>query len=199
MNTIVWLAVGYLVGSIPFAFLMARRVRGVDLRRLGSGNVGAANVMRTAGPRAAVAVAALDAAKGAAAVFVAQRAGGGGAAAVAGVGAVLGHVWPMWLSFRGGKGVATAFGVFVVLAPEVTLLCLLGFVGTVAVTRYVSLGSLVSTVALPPLIYLTGGPAFVVAASAMVAALIVERHRPNMARLRAGTERRLGQPAACDK
>lgn len=185
---------GYLLGSVPFAFLLARRLRGVDLRRTGSGNVGATNVMRTAGPRTAMAVVALDVMKGAVAVMLVDRAAPGSVAPVAaGVAAILGHVYPVWLRFRGGKGVATAFGVFGVLAPPGAMLGLACFVATVWATRYVSLGSIVGTLALAPFAYLTAAPTPVVVAALMTAALVIDRHRPNLARLQAGTESRLGQ------
>ena len=195
--TIVLVLVGaYLLGSIPFAFLIARRWRGVDLRRSGSGNVGATNVMRTAGTRTAVAVVALDIIKGAAVVVLADRAVPGAfAPSAAGVAAIVGHIYPVWLRFRGGKGVATSFGVFVMLAPLGAIVCLCCFLGTVWVTRYVSLGSLVATLALAPTAYLADAPRPVVTAALATAALVVGRHRSNLSRLQSGTESRLGQRA----
>lgn len=184
----------YLLGSVPFAFLLARRLRGIDLRRAGSGNVGATNVMRTAGPRTAVAAMVLDVIKGAAVVMLVDRAVPGIVApAAAGVAAVLGHIYPVWLRFRGGKGVATAFGVFGILAPLGAVICFGCFLGTVWATRYVSLGSVVGTLALGPIAYLTHAPTPVVVAALMTTALVIDRHRPNLARLQAGTESRLGQ------
>ncbi len=183
---------GYLAGSVPFAFLLARRA-GIDVRVVGSGNVGAANVMRTTGTGRAIAVMALDVAKGAVAVLVAHLASGGAAlAALTGAAAVVGHVYPVWLRFHGGKGVAVAAGVFAVLAPVATGVAALLFLITVWTTRYVSLGSVAATVALPPTAWLTGAPAAVVGTAWGTAALIVFRHRTNLRRLRDGTERRLG-------
>ncbi len=194
MTLALLLLAGYLLGSVPFAFLLARRLRGVDLRRAGSGNVGATNVMRTAGPRTAIAVVTLDVIKGAAVVMLVNRAVPGMAApAAAGVAAVLGHIYPVWLRFKGGKGVATAFGVFGMLAPLGSIICFLCFLGTVWATRYVSLGSVVATLALGPIAYVTDAPTPVVIAAVMTTALVIERHRPNLARLQAGTESRLGQ------
>jgi glycerol-3-phosphate acyltransferase PlsY len=183
---------GYLAGSVPFAFLLARRA-GIDVRVVGSGNVGAANVMRTTGTGRAIAVMALDVAKGVVAVLLANLASGGAAlAALTGAAAVVGHVYPVWLRFHGGKGVAVAAGVFAVLSPVATGVAALLFLITVWTTRYVSLGSVAATVALPPTAWLTGAPAAVVGTAWGTAALIVFRHRSNLRRLRDGTERRLG-------
>jgi glycerol-3-phosphate acyltransferase PlsY len=182
----------YGIGSIPFALLLAR-VHGADLRRVGSGNLGAANVMRASGATAGVIVAVLDMLKGATAVVIAQRLSDEPSApALAGLAAVIGHVYPLWLRFRGGKGVATACGVFATLTPAAIGPALGIFVVVVAVTRYVSLGSILASVALPPIAYGLGADTPVVVAAFSIAALIVFRHRSNLTRLRAGTERRLG-------
>jgi len=185
---------GYLLGSIPFAWLLAKRVGGVDIRLIGSGNVGAANAYRGAGPAVAMMVVALDLAKGACAVLIASRAGHGpGVQVASGVAAVVGHVFPVWLGFHGGKGVATACGAFAVLAPVATALAGLVFVATVWGTRYVSLGSLGAVVILPPLAYYLAAPAAVVIGALVCAMIIIERHRPNLARLQHGVEPRLGR------
>jgi len=184
---------GYLAGSVPFAFLLAKRA-GIDVRVVGSGNVGAANVMRTTGTGRAIAVMSLDVAKGAAAVALAQLATGGGAlAAATGAAAVVGHIYPVWLRFHGGKGVAVAAGAFAVLAPLATAAAAALFVVTVWLTRYVSLGSIAATLALPPAAWLAGAPTVVVSVATGTAALILFRHRANLARLLAGTERRMGR------
>jgi glycerol-3-phosphate acyltransferase PlsY len=186
---------GYLAGSVPFAFLLARRA-GIDVRFAGSGNVGAANVLRTTGTGRAVLVMALDVAKGAAAVAVAHLSNAGAATiAVTGAAAVVGHVYPVWLRFHGGKGVAVAAGVFAVLTPLATLIACGFFLAVVRATRLISLGSLAATVALPPAAWLSGAPLAVVIAAAGTAGLIVFRHRANIRRLRAGTERRMGARA----
>jgi acyl phosphate:glycerol-3-phosphate acyltransferase len=183
----------YLIGSIPFALLLARRWGAADLRLVGSGNLGAANVLRASGVKAGVLVAVLDVAKGAASVMLAQRLGGNAAAAAAaGLAAVVGHVYPVWLRFRGGKGVATACGVFSVLTPAAIPPALTLFVITVWLTKYVSLGSVLASMALPPLAYAMGSPAPAVAAASGAAVIIVFRHRSNLLRIRAGTERRIG-------
>jgi glycerol-3-phosphate acyltransferase PlsY len=186
------IVVAYMIGSIPFALLLARRL-GADLRRTGSGNLGAANVVRASGWTAGLSVAALDVAKGAVSVLLAARISENASApALAGVAAVVGHVYPVWLRFRGGKGVATACGVFSVLTPAAVPPALAVFVGTVWLTKYVSAGSVLATMALPPIAYAVGSPAPAVLAACAVAALIVFRHRSNLVRLRTGTERRLG-------
>jgi acyl phosphate:glycerol-3-phosphate acyltransferase len=183
---------GYLAGSVPFAFLLARRA-GIDVRIAGSGNVGAANVLRTAGARRAVLVMALDVAKGAAAVVLAHAAIGGVAAgALTGAAAIVGHIYPVWLRFHGGKGVAVAAGVFSVLAPAATAIAALLFLVTVWMTRYVSLGSVAATLALPPAAWLAGESGAVVFAAAGTASLILFRHRANLRRLRSGIEPRMG-------
>jgi acyl phosphate:glycerol-3-phosphate acyltransferase len=183
--------VGYLAGSVPFAFLLARHA-GIDVRSAGSGNVGAANVLRTTGKWRGVIVMALDVAKGAAAVaFAHQTSAGNGVAALTGAAAVVGHVYPVWLRFHGGKGVAVAAGVFGVLTPAATAMAMSLFLVTVWMTRYVSLGSVAATLALPPIAWVTGAPGVVVGSAAGTAGLILFRHRSNLRRLRLGTERRL--------
>lgn len=184
---------GYLLGSIPFALLTARRWSLVDLRHVGSGNLGAANVMRASGVKAGVLVALLDMLKGAASVVLAERLSANAAApALAGFAAIVGHIYPIWLRFRGGKGVATACGVFSVLTPLAVPPALAVFVASVWMTKYISLGSVLASIALPPLAYAVGGPVPTVVAALAASAIIVFRHRSNVVRLRAGTERRVG-------
>ena len=147
---------GYLAGSVPFAFLLARRA-GIDVRVAGSGNVGAANVLRTAGVGRAMSVMALDIGKGALAVALAHLSNAGSAtAAAAGAAAVVGHIYPVWLRFHGGKGVAVAAGVFAVLTPLATALAFGLFLVTVRITRVISLGSIAATITLPPAAWLAG-------------------------------------------
>ena len=185
--------VAYLIGSIPFALLLARRFGEADLRRVGSGNLGAANVMRASGVAAGLLVAALDMTKGAASVWLAARGSAGAALpAAAGLAAIIGHIYPVWLRFRGGKGVATACGVFAVLTPLALPPALAVFVAVVWMTKYISLGSVVATIALPPLAYALGSPAPSVLVAFAAAIVIVFRHRSNVWRLRTGTEPRLG-------
>jgi acyl phosphate:glycerol-3-phosphate acyltransferase len=183
---------GYLAGSVPFAFLLARTA-GIDVRVAGSGNVGAANVLRTTGTWRGVAVMGLDVAKGALAVFLASLTSSGATlTSLAAAAAVVGHIYPVWLRFHGGKGVAVAAGVFAVLTPVATLIAAVLFLVIVSVTRYVSLGSIAATLALPPAAWLSGEPKPIVIAAAGTGALILFRHRGNIRRLRAGTERRMG-------
>lgn len=195
MNSVESILIGYGIGSLPLGYLVASRLKGIDLRRVGSGNVGAANVYRTAGLALALIVVLVDVAKGASSVLFAARLTTGGAEPVAaGVAAIIGHVYPVWLRFHGGKGVATACGVFWMLAPLATAVSATLFVITVWLTRYVSLGSVIATAALPPLAWLTDDSVPVIAGSVVAAAIVIQRHRVNLARLQNGTERRLQTP-----
>ena len=186
-------ACGYLVGSIPFAYLLARR-RGIDLRRVGSGNVGATNVLRTSGAAQAVLAMCLDAAKGAVAVLVARAFATAPATVVAaGLASIIGHIYPPWLGFRGGKGVATAAGMFAVLAPLPLGIAGVVFVLAVWVMRYISVGSMTAAIALSASAAASEGPSALAVGAAVAALIIVHRHRGNLARLVSGTERRVGQ------
>ena len=184
---------GYIVGSIPFAWLVARQLGTEDLRNAGSGNLGAANVWRTSGASAGLLVAALDIAKGVASVLVAERfAAGDAVPAAAGAAAIIGHMYPVWLRLRGGKGVATACGVFAVLTPAAALLAVGIFAVGVLTTKYVSVGSVLGSVALPLAAYGLGSSQPAVNAALGVSALVVFRHRSNLVRVLEGTERRIG-------
>lgn len=186
---------GYLAGSVPFAYLLAR-LKGIDVRIAGSGNVGAANVLRTTGPWRGVIVMSLDVAKGIGAVAIAHMLAGGTALiALTGAAAVVGHIYPVWLRFHGGKGVAVAAGVFTVLSPGATAVAVGLFFVIAWITRYVSLASMAATVALPPAAWIVGAPLSVVLVAAGTAVLILFRHRSNWSRLRRGTERRMGARA----
>jgi glycerol-3-phosphate acyltransferase PlsY len=185
----------YLMGSIPFAQLLSRR-RGIDLRRVGSGNVGASNVLRTLGVRPAVVAVMLDAVKGTVAVLVAQRLTNGVAAPVmAGLASMIGHVYPVWLRFRGGKGVATAAGAFAVLTPVAVAAAVGVFLLTVALTRFISVGSMAAALTLAGWAIASDAPTVVGIGAAVGAALVIIGHRANVLRLVAGTERRVGQRA----
>ena len=188
----------YLMGSIPFAQLLSTR-RGIDLRRVGSGNVGATNVLRTLGVRPAVLAMMLDAVKGTVAVLIAQRLTNGVAAPVAaGLASMIGHVYPVWLRFRGGKGVATAAGAFAVLTPVAAAVAVGVFLLTVAVTRFISVGSMVAALTLAGWAIASDAPTIVAIGAAIGAALVIVGHRANVLRLVAGTERRVGQRGVTD-
>jgi glycerol-3-phosphate acyltransferase PlsY len=193
---VVGVVVAYLIGSVPFALIIAKRWGEPDLRRIGSGNLGAANVLRSSGVTAGVLVALLDVGKGAAGVMLAARLDGSNTApAVAGFAAIVGHIYPVWLRFRGGKGVATACGVFTALAPVAVPPALAVFLVAAWLTKYISVGSVLASAALPPIAYAMGTPMPIVAAAVAAAALIVFRHRSNLARVWLGTERRIGARA----
>ena len=188
----------YLMGAIPFAQLLSKR-RGIDLRRVGSGNVGATNVLRTLGVRPAVLAMMLDAVKGTVAVLIAQRLTNGVAAPVAaGLASMIGHVYPVWLRFRGGKGVATAAGAFAVLTPVAAAVAVGVFLLTVAVTRFISVGSMVAALTLAAWAIASDAPTIVAIGAAIGAALVIVGHRANVLRLVAGTERRVGQRGVTD-
>ncbi|MGA1268722.1 MAG: glycerol-3-phosphate 1-O-acyltransferase PlsY [Gemmobacter sp.] len=187
--------VGYLLGSVPFGILMARAFGLGDLRKVGSGNIGATNVLRTGNRTAAALTLGLDAAKGAAAVLIARAAGlAEDAAALAGLAAFLGHLFPVWIGFRGGKGVATFLGTLLALAPLAGVAACATWLVTAAVFRISSLSALVAA-ALAPLYMLALGEGGALAA-ALMAALVYVRHGANIARLRAGTEPRIGAKGA---
>ena len=189
------LVAAYLLGSISFAVVLVRVFRGVDVRREGSGNAGATNVLRTSGKRLATLTMLLDVGKGTLAVLLMQAVTYDplwlGAAACA---AVLGHVFPVWFGFRGGKGVATAVGGFSVLCPLAVLAVVAVFVAVVAATRFVSLGSITAACVLPlTMRLLFHAPDPEVAAASAVAILLIVSHRANIRRILEGTERRLGR------
>lgn len=185
----------YLLGSISFAVLVVRAKTGRDIRSEGSGNAGATNVLRSYGKKLALLVAFADVAKGAAAVFLMRLVTADPRwAAAAGFAAILGHVFPVFYGFRGGKGVATAVGAFLALSPLALLVCLAVFLAIVAATRYVSLGSVVALALLPPVAGLFfHAPRAVVTVAGLTAILIVAKHLPNLKRLARGEERKLGR------
>jgi acyl phosphate:glycerol-3-phosphate acyltransferase len=189
----------YLLGSTPFAYFAGRVLRGIDLREHGSGNLGATNVYRTLGAAAAIVVLLLDAAKGAVPVLVfpaVTGASGEGWPVAFGIAAIVGHVRPYAGWFKGGgKGVATASGVFAALAPVPFLAAFVTFVAVVGVTRYVSLGSMLGAVALATTVVWREGPRSMLTTVAVaIAAFVVWTHRANIGRLRRGEESRLGRP-----
>jgi acyl phosphate:glycerol-3-phosphate acyltransferase len=199
MRPLLVLLSAYLLGSIPFGYILVRLVAGADIRESGSGGTGATNVSRRAGKFAGVLTLLLDALKGVAAVLTARWVFGDQPSAewwvaAAGIAALLGHIFPLWLGFRGGKGVATGVGIFLVVAPTAVAFAGVLFVVIVRLTRYVSLGSLVAAGSLPLFILLRKvlqpnlqiGPLLFLAVCG--AGLIIFAHRANIARLFAGTE-----------
>ncbi len=186
------LVFGYLLGSVPVGLIAVRLARGVDVRNFGSGNIGAANVFRVAGPWVGGTVLTLDAAKGALAVLVAGWSGLSPAGVVAaGLAAIAGHNWSVFLRFRGGKGVATGLGVVAGLAPAAAAIVLVLWVLLVLATGYSSVGSMGAAVAAPLLMWTLGGPPAYVALAAAGAGLVLVRHRANIGRLIRGEEIKL--------
>ncbi|HYH06272.1 MAG TPA: glycerol-3-phosphate 1-O-acyltransferase PlsY [Thermoanaerobaculia bacterium] len=211
MLPILLIALAYVIGSIPFSFLVAKVASGKDVRELGSGNVGATNVARTAGKAAGVVALLFDIAKGWGAVMIARLIvarpewpfDAGVLAwesrefwiALAGLIAVLGHMFPVWLRFHGGKGVATAAGVFLGLAPITIAGGILVFAIVVIVSRYVSLASIVTAAAIPLFFrfLVNNAPFWHIVMSIGIAILVILKHHSNISRLVQGTERKLGQ------
>lgn len=186
----------YLLGSIPFGYLIVRWTRGIDVRSTGSGSIGATNVMRNLGVLGFVVTFLLDVGKGLAAVLLAARMSGHNPnwIAVAAVFAVLGHCFPVWLAFRGGKGVATGVGVFLALAPVQVGLVLVIFAAIVGIWRYISLGSILATAAFPFLVhFMSHAPFPIVLGAAGAAVVIIASHHANIRRLLRGRENRLGK------
>lgn len=182
----------YLLGSVPFGVLITRVMGLGDLRQIGSGNIGATNVLRTGNRAAAAATLLLDAAKGGVAVLVARAVVGQDAAQVAALCAFLGHLYPVWLGFRGGKGVATFLGTLLALAWPVGLAACAAWAAGAAVTRISSAAALIAA-ASAPVWMLVLGRAEMTALAVLMAALVWWRHRANIERLRAGTEPKIGR------
>ena len=196
MKSLLILLIAYLIGSIPFGYLIVRTKGGGDIRQTGSGGTGATNVSRGAGKAAGVLTLLLDAAKGAAVVLIAQSVSGSDwVKAAAAIAVIVGHIFPVWLGFRGGKGVATGVGVFLILAPIALLCAGVIFVSIVFFTRYVSLGSIMAAALIPLLVWLQnvfvepGGDLRPLLTAAVIGALlIIFAHRGNIQRLARGTE-----------
>lgn len=189
---IIWAAIGYLMGSIPFGMLVARLMGLGNLRKIGSGNIGATNVLRTGNKAAAALTLLFDAGKGALAVLLARALAGEDAAQIAALSAFVGHCYPVWLGFKGGKGVATFLGLWLALDWRVGVACCLTWLVAAAIWRISSIGALaaaaLSTIWIT---LLTNGATF--ALGAVLTLLIYWRHRENLARIKAGTEPKIGK------
>lgn len=188
----IWAVMGYLLGSIPFGVISARIFGLGNLREIGSGNIGATNVLRTGNKAAAATTLLFDAGKGTAAVLLARAFGGDDAQQVAGVMALVGHCFPIWLSFKGGKGVATFLGAVLGLAWPVFLACGLTWLIAAAIGRMSSLAALVATTLSPVFFLLLGYPNMLLA-SITLGVIIIWRHRENIQRIRNGVESKIGQ------
>lgn len=189
---ILWAVFGYLLGSVPFGLVITRALGLGDLRQIGSGNIGATNVLRTGNKGAALATLLLDSGKGAIAVLLARHFGGETAAILAGGAAFLGHCFPIWLRFKGGKGVATFLGTVIALNWPLGLIACATWALTAAITRISSLSALLAA-ALAPVFAWGLGRTDIAAVAAFMAVLIFIRHHANISRLLAGTEPRIGR------
>ncbi|MEQ8175290.1 MAG: glycerol-3-phosphate 1-O-acyltransferase PlsY [Syntrophomonadaceae bacterium] len=183
----------YLIGSIPFSYIFTRLFTKQDIRKKGSGNVGATNVLRTSGPAVAVLALLGDLFKGVAAGFIALHFGTWPYIVFCSLAVVLGHCYPVALKFKGGKGVATAAGVVLVFTPLVLGILALIFVATIVISKYVSLGSITAALFLPVMIIATGRPWPYLIAGSLICLVVVYRHRENILRLRRGTESKINQ------
>ena len=185
------LVLGYVLGSIPFGLLLTRAAGLGDIRQIGSGNIGATNVLRTGNKGLAAATLLLDAAKGAVAVVIARYFLGETPAMLAGLAAFLGHVFPVWLGFKGGKGVATYLGVLLALAWQLAAMFALIWLAIAGLTRISSLAAIVATIAVPIAAWIWGGSDLAIVATVM-SVIILIKHRANIERLMTGEEPRIG-------
>ncbi|HEY0122711.1 MAG TPA: glycerol-3-phosphate 1-O-acyltransferase PlsY [Rhizobium sp.] len=183
--------IGYLLGSIPFGLILTRMAGLGDVRNIGSGNIGATNVLRTGNKGLAAATLLLDAFKGTAAVLIVSHFFGEDAGVLAGFAAFLGHIFPVWIGFRGGKGVATYLGILLGLAPFMALIFAIVWLVIAFTTRYSSLSALVATLVIPVALWILGADK-IAAAMALMTVISWYKHRANIARLTAGTETKIG-------
>ena len=194
LSSLLLLALGYLLGSMPNGYLAGRWLKGIDLRQCGSGSTGATNVLRNVGKGPALVVFLLDVGKGALAVLLAKSFGlNDWVHVLAGLAALAGHIWPVWLGWKGGKAVATGLGMFLGLAWPVGLACFGLFMAVISISRIVSLSSVVAAIGLPVLMLISGGSSAYLVVSLVASVLVLWRHRSNIERLIAGTEPRIGQ------
>lgn len=192
MEKIIVVIISYLLGSIPFAYIMIRMFKGIDIREVGSGNVGTTNALRTAGKRIALVALLGDLLKGLASAWLGMHAGGELLAAICVLAAVAGHCWPVFIGFKGGKGMATTAGSILFLMPKVFLCLVVIFILIIVFSRYVSLASISVAILLPLTTILLSQPRSYVITSIILMVLVVYRHRENIERLRNGNERKIG-------
>lgn len=192
MEKIIVVIISYLLGSVPFAYIMIRLFKGIDIRKVGSGNVGSTNALRTAGKRVALAALLGDLLKGLAAAWIGLQTSGEMLAAVCVLAAVIGHCWPVFIGFKGGKGMATTAGAILLLMPKVFLFLAIIFVLIVFFSRYVSLASVSVAVLLPLTALFFSQPGSYLLVSVILTVLVIYRHRENIERLRNGNERKIG-------
>ena len=196
LSSLLLLALGYLLGSMPNGYLAGRWLKGIDLRDCGSGSTGATNVLRNVGKGPALVVFLLDVGKGALAVLLAKSFGlNDWVQVLAGLAALAGHIWPVWLGWKGGKAVATGLGMFLGLAWPVGLACFGLFMAVISLSRIVSLSSVVAAIGLPVLMVLAGASGASISVSVVASVMVLWRHRSNIERLIAGTEPRIGAKA----
>lgn len=192
MGLAITLLVAYLLGSISFGIIVTKIVKGVDIRNYGSGSTGMTNVLRTVGKGPGALVFIGDAAKGMGAVLLGQYLGGDVYAVIGGIASMLGHAYPIFFGFKGGKGVATGFGIILALAPEVTAIAITIFLVTVFLSKYVSLGSLLGSLSVPINMYLFSKPLPLIIFGIAGASFVLYAHRANIKRLYQGTEYKVG-------
>lgn len=190
--TLAALVLGYLLGSIPFGLVLTRMAGLGDVRSIGSGNIGATNVLRTGNKKLAAATLLLDALKASAAVWIAQALFGPDAALAAGFAAFIGHLFPVWIGFKGGKGVATYIGVLLGLAPWMVLVFAVVWIGLAYLFRYSSLAALVATLVIPVVLWIVG-PEKAALVMALMTVITWVKHKTNISRLLAGSESKIGQ------
>lgn len=193
LNAILVILASYLIGSIPFGLIVGKIWANLDVREYGSGNIGTSNVLRTVGLPAAIIVFALDVGKGAIAVYLGSLVGGEIVQILAGVAAIAGHNWPIYLKFKGGKGIATSLGAVVSLTPMIALILLGLWIIIVGITRYISLASLTAAVLFPIFLIVSRSSTAYIVAGFMISAFAFYRHRANIQRLLAGTELKIGE------
>ena len=183
----------YLIGSIPNGFILARLTKGIDIRQFGSGNIGATNVWRTLGPVPGIIVLLLDMSKGVASVLIGRYLGGVGTELIAAFLALCGHSWPIFLKFKGGKIVATGGGIILAISPLTTLVALVVLLITVAISRYVSLGSILAAITVPVTMIILRMNILYILFGVVIAVFVIYKHRPNIKRILSGTEFKVGK------